>query len=84
MKSKYQILLSHAFKSFPATTRYMTIVQHDDGPQLQLPSNTIIFGACTGTIPLPLIYEDTTNRLLLYSRSQKTKIAFWQRIKIKV
>jgi hypothetical protein len=75
MKSKYQILLTHALKAFPATTRYMTIVQHDDGPQLQLPKNTIIFGACTGTIPLPLIYEDSTHRLLSEPRCPKIQLA---------
>ena len=75
MKSKYQILLSHALKSFPADTQYMTIVQHDDGPQLQLPKHTMIFGACTGTIPLPLIYEDTIERLLLEPRCPKTQLA---------
>ena len=75
MKSKYQILLTHALKAFPVNTRYMTIVQHDDGPQLQLPKNTIIFGACTGTIPLPLIYEDTTNRLLSEPRCPKIQLA---------
>ncbi|NDB85753.1 MAG: hypothetical protein EB127_24085 [Alphaproteobacteria bacterium] len=75
MKSKYQLLLNHAVKAFPATTRYMTIVQHDDGPQLQLPKDTIIFGACTGTIPLPLIYEDTTHRLLAEPRCPKTQLA---------
>lgn len=75
MKLKYQILLSHALQSFPETTTFMTIVQHDDGPQLQLPKHTIIFGACTGTIPLPLIYEDITQRLLLEPRCPKTQLA---------
>ena len=62
-RSKYDIVLNQALQQYPKNTRYFTIVQHDDGPQLQLPKDTIIFGACTGTIPLPLIYEDTTNRL---------------------
>jgi len=75
MKSKYQVLLTHALKSFPANTQYMTIVQHDDGPQLQLPTGTIIFGACTGTIPLPLIYEDVSQRLLQEPRIEKTQLA---------
>jgi hypothetical protein len=75
MKTKYQVLLTHALKAFPPNTKYMTIVQHDDGPQLQLPKNTIIFGACTGTVPLPLIYEDTTNRLLEEPRCPKTQLA---------
>jgi len=75
MKSKYQIILDHALSSFPPHTLFMTIVQHDDGPQLKLPNNTVIFGACTGTIPLPLLYEDTTHRLLLEPRCPKTQLA---------
>ena len=62
-KAKYQIVLDQVLQTYPKNTRYFTIVQHDDGPQLQLPKDTVVFGACTGTIPLPLIYEDTTNRL---------------------
>lgn len=42
---------------------YFTIVQHDDGPLLKLPENTIIYGACSGDIPLPLIYQDINNTL---------------------
>jgi hypothetical protein len=75
MKSKYQIILDHALSSLPSNTQYMTIVQHDDGPQLKIPKNTIIFGACTGTIPLPLIYEDTSQRLLSEPRCPKTQLA---------
>jgi len=75
MKSKYQIILDHALSTFPPHTQYMTIVQHDDGPQLKIPKNTIIFGACTGTIPLPLIYEDTSQRLLSEPRCPKTQLA---------
>ena len=62
-RSKYDIVLNQVLQTYPKNTRYFTIVQHDDGPQLQLPKDTVVFGACTGTIPLPLIYEDTTNRL---------------------
>lgn len=62
-KAKYQIVLDQTLQQYPKNTRYFTIVQHDDGPQLQLPKDTVVFGACTGTIPLPLIYEDKTNRL---------------------
>ena len=75
MKAKYQIILDHAISSLPPNTQYMTIVQHDDGPQLKIPKSTIIFGACTGTIPLPLIYEDTTERLLSEPRCPKTQLA---------
>jgi hypothetical protein len=63
-KQNYDILLSRAFKQYPQDTKFFIVVQHDDGPQLTLPTNTIIFGACTGSIPLPLIYEDTTNTLI--------------------
>ena len=42
---------------------YFAVVQHDDGPQLGLPENSVVCGACTGDIPLPLIYEDTDNKL---------------------
>lgn len=54
---------------------YFTIVQHDDGPQLDLPPHTIIFGACTGTLPLPLIYEDVGNTLLYQPRIAKDILA---------
>ncbi len=50
--------------------KYFTVVQHDDGILLSLPKQILdkltIFGACTGDIPLPLIYEDTTNTLEKY------------------
>jgi hypothetical protein len=47
----------------PSTPGYYIVVQHDDGPMLRLPTNTKIYGACTGNIPLPLIYEDVENKL---------------------
>ena len=61
--AKYDLLLQRALQTMPQDTRYVTMVQHDDGPRLTLPKNTIIMGACTGTVPLPLLYEDTTNHL---------------------
>ena len=48
----------------PSSNGYFTIVQYDDGPLLELPKNIIIYGACSGHIPLPLIYQDTNNTLL--------------------
>ena len=75
MKEKYQILLDNALKSMPADTRYFTIVQHDDGTQLVLPKDTILFGACTGTIPIPLIYEDITHTLLKSPSQEKILLA---------
>jgi uncharacterized protein YozE (UPF0346 family) len=70
-KQNYEILLSRALLQFPQDTRYFVVIQHDDGPQLRLPKDTTIFGACTGTIPLPLIYEDTTNQLISKPRMEK-------------
>lgn len=64
MKSNYDILLKRAYSLMPPETKYFTIVQGDDGVELALPPNTQVFGACKGDIPLPLIYEDNTNRLL--------------------
>jgi len=73
MRSNYQLLLDKALQ--PSDTRYFTVVQHDDGPQLRLPPGTIIYGACTGTIPLPLIYEDITHRLSSQPRIPKDLLA---------
>lgn len=62
-RANYQVLLDAVFKRYSPDTAFFTVVQHDDGPQLVLPKGTIVFGACTGTVPLPLIYEDVTDRL---------------------
>jgi hypothetical protein len=56
-------------------TQFFTVVQHDDGPLLELPKNTIIFGSCTGTIPIPLIYEDVSQRLVNTPRKEKRFLA---------
>lgn len=61
--AKYDLLLQRALQTMPADMQYVTMVQHDDGPRLTLPKNTIVMGACTGTVPLPLLYEDTTQYL---------------------
>ena len=74
-KEKYDILLQQAFQAFPPDTKYMVIVQHDDGPQLTLPPHTTVFGACTGDIPLPLLYEDTNETLRNTPLRPKTILA---------
>jgi Exostosin family len=51
-------------KTHPCEKGYFTVVQHDDGPFLGLPQNTLIYGACNGQIPLPLIYENKQNTLI--------------------
>jgi len=72
--AKYDLLLQRALQTMPKDTRYVTMVQHDDGPRLTLPKNTIVMGACTGTVPLPLLYEDTTNYLEQQTRSSTRPI----------
>lgn len=73
-KHNYNTLLAATIKKLPSDTKYFTIVQHDDGAQLSLPKSTLIFGACTGNIPLPLIYEDTTNKLLCSERNETKQL----------
>jgi len=48
----------------PIDRLYFTVVQYDDGPLLELPPYTMIFGACSGHVPIPLIYEDKNNTLI--------------------
>jgi len=77
-KKNYEILLANAIAKTLKTTpnaTFFTVVQHDDGPQLTLPKNTVIFGACTGNIPLPLIYEDTNETLKKKEKKPKKYIA---------
>jgi hypothetical protein len=71
MRAVYQKAFDAALVDFASDTLFFTIVQHDDGPMLQLPKNTLVFGGCTGNIPLPLIYEDVTRRLLMTDRIEK-------------
>jgi hypothetical protein len=63
-KQEMQNLLDEWIRNNPSENGYFTIVQYDDGPLLNLPSNTLVYGACSGNIPIPLIYEDTNNRLI--------------------
>ena len=72
-KTNYNILLKRAYSLLPEDTKYFTIVQADLGVELVLPPNTLVFGACYGDIPLPLVYEDTTNRLLHIQRLPNKK-----------
>lgn len=63
-QSNMQRAIVDFVKTHPNEKGYFTVVQHDDGPFLRLPPNTCIYGACTGNIPLPLIYEDESNTLV--------------------
>ena len=63
MRTALNIILKEAYAKYPSSTKFFTVVQHDDGPMLLLPSHVLVFGACTGDVPLPLIYEDERNTL---------------------
>ena len=62
-KQEMQKILDEYINTNPCEKGYFTVVQHDNGPMLDLPTNTIVYGACSGTIPLPLIYQDKENKL---------------------
>jgi dTDP-4-dehydrorhamnose reductase len=63
-KQEMQDLLDEWVLNNPSENGYFTVVQYDDGPLLKLPNNTVIYGACSGDIPLPLIYQDINNTLI--------------------
>ena len=62
-KHEMQQILNEWVVNNPSENGYFTIAQYDDGPLLQLPHNTIVYGACSGDIPIPLIYQDVNNTL---------------------
>lgn len=62
-KNNMQNSLDEWLRNNPCQYGYFTIVQHDDACLLNLPKNTIVYGSCSGSIPIPLIYQDTTNTL---------------------
>jgi len=63
-KSEMQKLLDEWITNNPSENGYFTLCQYDDGPLLELPQNTIVYGACSGNIPIPLIYQDINNTLI--------------------
>ena len=63
-KPEMQNELNKWLNENPSKDGYFTVVQYDDGPRLNLPENTIVYGACSGNIPIPLIYQDVNNTLL--------------------
>jgi hypothetical protein len=70
-KSNMQKILDEYIKENPCEAGYFTIVQYDDGPLLKLPENTVVYGACSGDISLPLIYEDIDKKLQLIEENCK-------------
>lgn len=69
-KQYMQTILDEWVKNNPSENGYFTVVQHDDGPALNLPYNTTIYGACSGDIPIPLIYQDVDNTLISIPKKQ--------------
>ena len=67
-KLEMQIALNKWLQDNPSKNGYFTIVQYDDGPRLNIPENTIVYGACSGNIPIPLIYQDINNTLINISK----------------
>jgi hypothetical protein len=69
-KEKMQQMLDEWIQQNPSEYGYFTVVQYDDGPLLNIPINTIVYGACCGNIPIPLIYEDIHNTLVQSPKKQ--------------
>lgn len=63
-KREMQNALNQWVLNHPCEHGYFTVVQYDNGPLLTLPKNTIVYGACSGDKPIPLIYQDTRNTLI--------------------
>jgi len=67
-KQEMQNSLNQWVKENPSPNGYFTIAQYDDGPLLDLPENTIVYGACSGDEVLPLVYQDVNNTLIKIPR----------------
>ena len=67
-KDEMQRSLDEWIKNNPSENGYFTVVQYDDGPKLSIPKDTIVYGACSGNVPLPLIYQDINNTLIKIPR----------------
>jgi hypothetical protein len=63
-KQEMQIELDNWVRENPSENGYFSVVQYDDGPLLKLPENTMIYGTCSGDVPIPLIYQDINNTLV--------------------
>ena len=69
-KNEMQDSLNEWIENNPSEDGYFTIVQYDDGPLLKLPEDTTIYGACSGNVPIPLIYQDVDNKLESISKKK--------------
>jgi hypothetical protein len=74
-KEQMQNELNEFINNNPSKNGYFTVIQYDDGSLLKLPKNTIIYGACSGNIPISLIYQDLSNTLEnIQKKSFKEKV----------
>ena len=62
-KQELQQILDDFIMKHPNDAGYFTVVQHDDGVLFDLPPNTIVYGACSGNVKIPLIYQDRNQTL---------------------
>jgi hypothetical protein len=69
-KNEMQQILNEWIQNNPSEYGYFTVVQYDDGPLLNLPEDTIVYGACSGNIPIPLIYQDINNTLTSFPKKK--------------
>jgi len=72
-KHEMQLEIDKWILENPSENGYFTIAQYDDGPLLKLPENTIVYGSCSGNIPIPLIYEDKNNTLESFNKKSFNK-----------
>lgn len=63
-KTQMQNALNQWVLNNPSENGYICVCLHDDGPYLQLPENTIIYGGTSGHFCIPLIYQDINNTLV--------------------
>jgi hypothetical protein len=69
-RQEMQMYLNEWVENNPSSTGYFTVVQYDDAVLLDLPKDTVVYGSCSGDIPIPLIYED--NNFTLENTPTKT------------
>ena len=69
-KNEMQQSLNEWIQNNPSEYGYFTVVQYDDGPLLNLTEDTIVYGACSGNVPIPLIYQDINNTLTSFPKKK--------------
>jgi hypothetical protein len=75
-KPRMQACLDQYIDNNPSPSGYFTVVQHDDDCLLKLPANTVVYGSCSGNVPLPLIYQDVDRKLSNYPKKSFNEKTF--------